>query len=103
MDSRRGGGLASTAAGRITPKAMDWRVFVLAAVGFLGILGGLIVLALPDPYEGGALYAMDASHAICLMDLVGLGLVGLGGVAAWGAGRLWMRGIGGSKGVGSKE
>ncbi len=78
-------------------------VFVLAVVGLLGILGGLLVMALPDPYEGGPVYTMDASHAVSLMDLVGLGLVGLGGVAAWGAGRLWLRGIGGSKGVGSKE
>ena len=78
-------------------------VFVLAVVGLLGILGGLQVMALPDPYEGGPVYTMDTSHAVSRMDLVGLGLVGLGGVAAWGAGRLWWRGIGGSKGVGSKE
>lgn len=91
MDSRRGGGPAGTAAGGIAQKAMDWRVFVLAAVGFIGILGGLIVLALPDPYEGSALYALDASHSICLMDLVGLALVALGGGVAWWAGVLWQR------------
>jgi len=72
-------------------------VFVLAVVGLLGILGGLLVMALPDPYEGGPLYTIDASHAVSRMDLVGLGLVGLGGIAAWGAGRLWQREIGGSR------
>lgn len=97
MDSRRGGGLAGTAAGRIAPKAMDWRVFVLAAVGFLGILGGFIVMALPDPYEGSALYTMDASHSIHLMDLVGLAVVGVGGGLAWWAGVLWQRRIRGRR------
>ncbi|MGB9776428.1 MAG: hypothetical protein ACPLYD_11200 [Anaerolineae bacterium] len=79
---------------------MDWRVFVLAAVGFLSILGGLIVLAFPAPYEGSTLYTMDASHAISLMDLVGLALVALGGGVAWWAGALWQRWV---KSGGSKE
>lgn len=93
MDSRRGGGLAGPAAGSIALKAMDWRVFALAAIGFLAVLGGLIVMALPDPYEGGALYTMDASHAISRMDLVGLAFVALGGGVAWWAGVLWQRRI----------
>lgn len=91
MDSRRSGGLADTAAGRLAPRAMDWRVFVLAAIGFLSILGGIVVMALPAPYEGNALYAMDASHSISLMDVVGLALVALGGGVAWWAGVLWQR------------
>ncbi len=79
---------------------MDWRVSVLAVIGFLAILGGLIVMALPDLYEGSALYVMDASHAISMMDLVGLALVALGGGVAWWAGVLWQRGI---RGVRSRE
>lgn len=81
---------------------MDWRVSVLAAIGFLAILGGLIVMALPDPYEGSALYAMDASHAICLMDIIGLALVALGGGVAWWAGVLWQRRIGRGEAGGRK-
>jgi len=72
-------------------------VSVLAVISFLGILGGLLVMALPDPYEGEPVYTMDVAHAVSQMDLVGLGLVGLGGIAAWGAGRLWQREIGGSR------
>ncbi|MCS7178873.1 MAG: hypothetical protein RML46_10960 [Anaerolineae bacterium] len=72
----------------------DWRVSVLAAVGFVGLLAGLFVLALPGPYEGAALYVLDAYHALCVMDLVGLALVVLGGAAAWGAGALWWRRVG---------
>lgn len=81
---------------------MDWRVSVLAAIGFLGILGGLLVMALPDPYEGGALYTMDASHAISRMDLLGLALVALGGGLAWWAGMLWQRKVKGNSGQGSE-
>lgn len=91
MDSRRGGGPASTATGRIAQQAMDWRISVLAGIGFLGILGGLVVMALPDSYEGGALYTMDASHAVSRMDLLGLALVALGGGITWWAGMWWQK------------
>ncbi len=73
---------------------MDWRVFVLAAISFLGILVGLVVMALPDPYEGSILYTMNASHSISRMDLLGLALAALGGVVAWWAGILWQKKVG---------
>lgn len=72
----------------------DWRVSVLAALGFVGLLAGLFVLALPGPYEGAALYVLDAYHSLCVMDMVGLVLVALGGAATWGAGALWGREVG---------
>jgi hypothetical protein len=69
----------------------DWRVLLLSAIAFLTLLVGLLVLALPDPYEGGVLYAFDAAHSIRTLDGVGLVLLVVGGVMAWGAGLLWQR------------
>lgn len=74
------------------------RVFALAAIGFLSILGGLLVLALPCPYEGAALYILDSNHSFSQMDLLGLALVALGASAAWEAGARWQRGIRGTQG-----
>jgi len=69
----------------------DRRVLLLSAAAFLIVLLGLLVLALPDPYEGGILYALDATHSVRTLDGVGLALVILGGGMAWGAGLLWQR------------
>jgi len=69
----------------------DWRVLLLSAVAFLILLVGLLALALPDPYEGGVVYALDTTHAIRALDVVGLALLTVGGATAWGAGLLWQR------------
>jgi hypothetical protein len=59
------------------------QVYLLAAFGFLIILSGLLVLALPNPYEGAPVYTLNPSHSFSLLDLVGLGIVLLGGGLAW--------------------
>ncbi len=79
----------------------NWRVLLLAAMGFLILLSGLVILALPAPYEGGPLYTLNPSHGFSLLDLVGLGVVLAGGAIVWGAGWLWQRWMG--RGVGSGE
>ncbi|RME30970.1 MAG: hypothetical protein D6793_12780 [Thermoflexia bacterium] len=67
------------------------RVRVLSALGFLALLAGLMTLALPGPYEGTTLLAMDFSHAVQTMDLVGVGLLLLGSALVLGAGWTWQR------------
>lgn len=69
----------------------DWRVLLLSAAAFFTLLVGLLLLALPDPYEGPVLYALDAAHSVRALDVWGLALVVSGGVMAWGAGLLWRR------------
>jgi len=69
----------------------NWRVIFIATLSFFTILGGLLILALPASYEGSALYTLNPSHAFSLLDLVGLGILLLGGGMAWGAGMLWQR------------
>jgi len=69
----------------------DSRVVLLSVLALLLLLVGLVVLALPDPYEGRVLYEMDPTHSVRAVDMVGLGLVVTGGLSAWGAGWLWQR------------
>ena len=69
----------------------DWRVVFLSTASFLVILTGLVALALPDPYEGVVLYTFDADHAVRILDLIGLLLLGLGGALAWSAALIWQR------------
>jgi hypothetical protein len=69
----------------------DWRVLILSALSLLILLAGLIALALPDSYEGNILYAFDDEHSVRRLDLIGLALVAVGGVVAWGGGLLWWR------------
>lgn len=88
MDARRGGGPSGPAAVGVT---RNLRVHILAALGFLTLLAGLVALALPGPYEGPTLYTMNPAHAVQAMDLVGLGLLLLGSTLALGAGVLWQR------------
>lgn len=71
----------------------NWRVLLLSGLGCLLILAGLVVLALPDSYEGLVLYSLDSTHAIRVLDVVGLAMVVVGGTAAWGAGWVWQRWI----------
>lgn len=70
---------------------LDWRVLLLSTIGILVILTGLVVLAMPDSYEGGVLYNLDASHSVRTLDGIGLALVILGGTMTWGAGALWKK------------
>jgi len=72
----------------------DWRVLLLSALSLLILLAGLIMLALPDTYEGTILYSFDAGHSVRSLDLAGVLLVGLGGAVAWGGGLLWQRRVG---------
>lgn len=88
MDARRGGGPSGPAAVGVMG---NLRVYVLATLGFLSLLAGLVALALPEPYEGPTLYTMNAAHAVQAMDLVGLGLLLTGSTLAFSAGVLWQR------------
>lgn len=69
----------------------DWRVLLLSGGAFLIILSGFLVLALPDSYEGGTLYVLDVAHSVRTLDGVGVVLLALGGIMAWGAGVLWQQ------------
>jgi drug/metabolite transporter (DMT)-like permease len=70
---------------------LQWRVILLAALAVLLLLGGLVVLVLPDLYEGSTLYRLDEQHAVRTLDVLGMALLTLGCVAAWGAGIIWQR------------
>ena len=69
----------------------QWRVIALAALAVALLLGGLLALILPSRYEGAVLYTFDKDHAIRALDGLGLLLVVVGCVAAWGAGATWQR------------
>jgi hypothetical protein len=70
---------------------IQWRVVVLAALAVLLQLVGLLALTLPESYEGPVLYVFDEQHAVFALDGVGVLLLGLGCIVAWGAGALWHR------------
>ena len=70
---------------------LQWRVLLLAALAVLLLLGGLAALILPAPHEGPVLYDLDEQHAVRALDILGLILLALGCVVAWGAGALWQR------------
>ncbi len=69
----------------------QWRVILLAALAVLLLLGGLLALILPDPYEGPVLYRFDEQHSIRAFDGLGVALLALGCAVAWGAGAVWQR------------
>jgi len=69
----------------------QWRVILLAALAVSLLIAGLVLLILPDPYEGPALYYFDEQHSIRTLDLLGMVLLILGCGTAWGAGVLWQR------------
>jgi hypothetical protein len=54
-------------------------------------LVGLLALTLPDSVEGPVLYTIDEGHAVSALDGIGVLLLGLGCVIAWGAGMVWQR------------
>lgn len=70
---------------------LHWRVILLAALAMLLLLAGLVALILPDPYEGVTLYRFDEEHTVRACDVVGMALLALGCIAAWGAGLVWQR------------
>jgi len=75
---------------------LQWRVILLAALAVLLLVAGLVVLILPDSYEGGVLYELDARHTFRLLDGIALGLLILGCGVAWIAGIVWHRRMYGS-------
>ena len=70
---------------------LQWPVILLAALALLLLVAGLLVLILPDPYEGPALYHLDDEHSVRVLDVLGVVLLALGCAAAWGAGIVWQR------------
>jgi drug/metabolite transporter (DMT)-like permease len=70
---------------------LQWRVISLAALAVLLLVAGLLVMTLPNPYEGQVLYNFDEQHSIRAFDVLGMVLLALGCSVAWGAGGLWQR------------
>ena len=70
---------------------LQWQVILLAALAVLLLLGGLIMLILPDPQEGPVLYTIDEQHSIRALDILGAVLLVLGCALAWSAGAVWQR------------
>lgn len=70
---------------------MRVKVILLAGLAILFMLGGLVTLTLPAPFEGPILYTLNEGHAVSLMDGVGSTLITLGCLVAWVAGILWQR------------
>ena len=69
----------------------QWRVILLALLAVLLLVAGLVMLILPDPYEGDVLHQLDPQHTIRVLDVLGGGLVAMGCVVAWLAGVVWQR------------
>ena len=69
----------------------QWQVVLLAVLAMLLLLAGLIVLILPDPYEGPEFYQVDEQHAFRALDILGMLLLILGCAVSWSAGALWQR------------
>ena len=63
----------------------------LATLSVLLLLAGLAALIAPAQYEGPVLLELDEDNSVRLLDGVGVALVVLGSVAAWGAGVAWQR------------
>ncbi|MDY7075586.1 MAG: hypothetical protein SXV54_01550 [Chloroflexota bacterium] len=70
---------------------LHWRVILLAALAVVLLLGGLVSLTLPDPYEGPILYQFDEQHAVSAVDTLGVILLILGCAVSWSAGAMWQR------------
>jgi hypothetical protein len=68
-----------------------WGARLTAILALLAILGGLVVLALPETMEGREILPLDKTHSLHLADLVGAGMVGAGAFATWIAVLTWHR------------
>jgi drug/metabolite transporter (DMT)-like permease len=69
----------------------QWQITLLALLAVLLLLAGLVILILPDPYEGPEFHRFDAQHAVRALDALGGILLILGCGVAWSAGFLWQR------------
>lgn len=70
---------------------LQWQVILLATLALFLLLAGLLILVLPDAYEGPEFFHLDDLHAIRALDLLGLVLLILGCALSWSAGVLWQR------------
>jgi hypothetical protein len=68
-----------------------WVVMVLAALGVLLLVAGMLALIVPENYEGAEIYRIDRMHSIRMLDLLGGLLLFVGCSAAWLAGLIWQR------------
>jgi hypothetical protein len=73
----------------MTPHKQHWLVIALSGAGVIFILLGLMVLALPDAYEGFHVWQLNSEHTFNLMDVVGALVLGLGVILNWLGGMLW--------------
>jgi drug/metabolite transporter (DMT)-like permease len=70
---------------------LQWQVILLAALGVLLLIAGLLILVLPDAYEGPEFFRFNDLHTIRALDFLGLVLLILGCGLSWSAGILWQR------------
>ncbi|MCP4541649.1 MAG: hypothetical protein GY832_31335 [Chloroflexi bacterium] len=70
---------------------LQWQVILLAALGMLLLVVGLVILILPDSYEGPEVIHLDEQHAVRALDALAGFLLILGCAVAWSAGGLWQR------------
>ncbi len=68
-----------------------WSILLLSTLAFVSLVAGLLVLAVPDSLEGQTLYAIDNQHSVRVLDGVGLALLSVGMLMAWGGGVMWQR------------
>jgi len=69
----------------------DWGTRLAAIIALVTILGGLLMLALPDTLEGREIITIDDTHSLNMADLVGAALVGVGAVMTWAVVLAWQR------------
>jgi hypothetical protein len=70
---------------------LEWGVRLVTILALLTILGGLLILALPDTMEGQLIIRLDKTHSIHKADLIGAALVGAGALMTWAAVLAWQR------------
>jgi hypothetical protein len=70
---------------------LKWGARLGTVLALLVVIAGLVVLALPDPMEGGVLVSLDAMHCVREADLLGAGMVAAGAVLVWLIVLIWQR------------
>ena len=68
-----------------------WATRLLTILALIAVVGGLVVLALPDDMEGQELVKLDATHSVRVADLVGAGMIGAGALLIWVTVLAWQR------------